>query len=178
MLFVNWELGGSAAGQCVTGVGHKVQLPLGPSTRLCLETVRYEPGRNVQPPLGPSTGRLSEKLGFGGPKPSPGRGWLAQRDGCGAVQLTWFRPSSAPVCALGHLPPGEGISPTNPNLAGGKKGVTIRHAFILSCLMNNACLKSVLYASRRNARRQLGLGKSFFPRPVPCLISRPSGQSP
>ena len=116
MLFVNWDLGGSAAGQCVTGVGHKVQLPLGPSTRLCLETVRYEPGRNVQPPLGPSTGRLSEKLGFGGVKPSPGRGWLAQRDGCGAVQLTWFRPSSAPVCALGHLPPGEGISPTNSNL--------------------------------------------------------------
>ena len=63
MLFVNWELGGSAAGQCVTGVGHKVQLPLGPSTRLCLETIRYEPGRNVQPPLGPSTGRLSGKLG-------------------------------------------------------------------------------------------------------------------
>ena len=67
---------GMADSKCVTDVGHKVQLPLGPSTRLCLETIRYgrqcrrtiryERGHNVQPPLGPSTGRLSEKLGFGG----------------------------------------------------------------------------------------------------------------
>ena len=91
---INWDLAGKARSKCVTNAGHKVQLP-----------------------LGPSTSRLSGKLGFGGPKPSPGRGWLAQRDGCGAVQLTWFRPSSAPVCALGHLPPGEGISPPNPNLS-------------------------------------------------------------
>ena len=35
-----------------------------------------------------------------------------------------------------------------------------------------------VYVSRRNTRRQLGLEKSFFPRPVPCLISRPRGQSP
>ena len=27
------------------------------------------------------------------------------------------RPSSAPVCALGHLPPGEGFGAINPNLA-------------------------------------------------------------
>ena len=54
---------GKARGKCVTGVGHKVQLPLGPSTRLCLETIRYERRHNVQPPLGPSTGRLNGKLG-------------------------------------------------------------------------------------------------------------------
>ena len=62
----NWDLAGMARSKCVTNVGHKVQLPPGPSTRLCLETIRYERGHNVQPPLGPSTGRLSEKLGFGG----------------------------------------------------------------------------------------------------------------
>ena len=62
----NWDLAGKARSKCVTNVGHKVQLPPGPSTRLCLETIRYERGHNVQPPLGPSTGRLSEKLGFGG----------------------------------------------------------------------------------------------------------------
>ena len=39
----NWDLAGKARSKCVTDVGHKVQLP-----------------------LGPSTGRLSEKLGFGG----------------------------------------------------------------------------------------------------------------
>ena len=66
--------GGSAAGQCVTGVGHKIQLPLGPSTSdasanwdlagkarsKCVTDV----GHKVQPPLGPSTSRLSGKLGF------------------------------------------------------------------------------------------------------------------
>ena len=57
---------GKARGKCVTGVGHKVQLPLGPSTRLCLETIRYERRHNVQPPLGPSTGRLNGKLGVVG----------------------------------------------------------------------------------------------------------------
>ena len=39
----NWDLAGKARSKCVTNVGHKVQLP-----------------------PGPSTGRLSEKLGFGG----------------------------------------------------------------------------------------------------------------
>ena len=60
----NWA--GKARSKCVTDVGHKVQLPLGPSTRLCLETIRYKRGHNVLPPLGPSTGRLSEKLGVDG----------------------------------------------------------------------------------------------------------------
>ena len=83
----NWDWAGKARSKCVTDVGHKVQLPLGPSTRLCLETIRYKRGHNVLPPLGPSTrlclepirykrghnvlpplgsstGRLSEKLGF------------------------------------------------------------------------------------------------------------------
>ena len=63
----NWA--GKARSKYVTDVGHKVQLPLGPSTRLCLETIRYKRGHNVLPPLGPSTGRLSEKLGFGGQGP-------------------------------------------------------------------------------------------------------------
>ena len=57
-------MAGRARSKCVTDVGHEVQLPLGPSTRLCLETIRYERGHNLLPPLGPSTGRLSEKLGF------------------------------------------------------------------------------------------------------------------
>ena len=59
-------MAGKARSKCVTDVGHEVQLPLGPSTRLCLETIRYKRGHNVLPPLGPSTGRLSEKLGFVG----------------------------------------------------------------------------------------------------------------
>ena len=62
----NWDLAGKARSKCVTDIGHKVQLPLGPSTRLCLETIRYKRGHNVLPPLGPSTGRLSEKLGVDG----------------------------------------------------------------------------------------------------------------
>ena len=62
----NWDWAGKARSKYVTDVGHKVQLPLGPSTRLCLETIRYKRGHNVLPPLGPSTGRLSEKLGVGG----------------------------------------------------------------------------------------------------------------
>ena len=56
---------GMADSKCITDIGHKVQLPPGPSTRLCLETIRYKRGHNVLPPLGPSTGRLSEKLEFG-----------------------------------------------------------------------------------------------------------------
>ena len=81
---INWDLAGKARSKCVTNAGHKVQLP-----------------------LGPSTSRLSGKLGFGGPKPSPGRGWLAQRDGCGAVQLTWF-PPHPPQCAhWGTFPQGK-----------------------------------------------------------------------
>ena len=63
------------------------------------------------------------KLGFGGPKPSPGRGWLAQRDGCGAVQLTWFRPSSAPhppQCAhWGTFPQGKASPRQIPIYRGG-----------------------------------------------------------
>ena len=57
---------GMADSKCITDIGHKVQLPPGPSTRLCLETIRYKRGHNVLPPLGPSTGRLSEKLEFVG----------------------------------------------------------------------------------------------------------------
>ena len=56
---VYWNLAGRARSKCVTDVGHEVQLPLGPSTRLCLETIRYERRHNVLSPPGPSTSDAS-----------------------------------------------------------------------------------------------------------------------
>ena len=57
-------MAGKARSKCVTDVGHKVQLPLGPSTRLCLETIRYKRGHNVLPPLGPSTRLCLETIRY------------------------------------------------------------------------------------------------------------------
>ena len=57
-----WYSAGKARSKCVTDVGHKVQLPLGPSTRLCLETIRYKRGHNLLPPLGPPLGELARRM--------------------------------------------------------------------------------------------------------------------
>ena len=58
----NWDLAGKARSKCVTDVGHEVQLPLGPSTRLCLETICYKRGHNVLPPLAPPLGELARRM--------------------------------------------------------------------------------------------------------------------
>ena len=71
---INWDLAGKARSKCVTNVGHKVQLPLGPSTSdasanwdlagkarsKCVTDVGHE----VQLPLGPSTRLCLETIRY------------------------------------------------------------------------------------------------------------------
>ena len=113
----NWDLVGSAARQCVTGVGHKVQPPLGPSTSdasanwdlagkarsKCVTNV----GHKVQLPLGPSTGEASANWDLAGRSPLLGEGGSRSETGVGRYNLPGSAPHPPQCAHWGTFPQGK-----------------------------------------------------------------------